>query len=83
MRSSTFGPILDDTIVDILGSSPQSMFGTALPIAGALSLAIDNVSFSRTIGGGGTWDYEIRFTTATVPEPAEMWSCAASLQTGV
>ncbi len=67
-----FGSILANTQINLLGSSHQSMFGNALPVDGGSQFFIDN--FSLSTGGssfevGGTWDYEIRFTTTTVPEP--------------
>ena len=72
------GSTLAYTTINLLGSSPQSMFGSALPLFGNLSLATSPTSLGRS-GNGGTWDYEFRFTVASVPEPSTLSMIALGL----
>jgi hypothetical protein len=66
------GSILASTTVDLLGTSPQPMFGSALPLNGSFIFGTSNYTLLRS-GDGGTWNYEFRFTVQqSVPEPATM-----------
>ena len=77
-NGSHTGSTLAYTTINVLSSLPQSMFGTALPLFGNLSLATSPASLGR-IGDGGTWDYEFRFTVASVPEPYTLTMIALGL----
>lgn len=67
------GTLMASTSVNVLGGSPQDMFASALPVTGAFAFGTTPQVTSR-VGGGGSWDYEIRLTvvpesSTVVPEP--------------
>jgi hypothetical protein len=75
------GTFLERTEINLLGTSPHSMFESTLPLTGSFSFAITNEYLARqgiegSFGSGGSWDYEFRFTVegsaAPVPEPSTL-----------
>jgi len=63
------GSKLSDTgAVNVLGASPLSEFGNALPI-GVGTYAIEPVSITTATAGGFSTDYTWTFNVTSVPEP--------------
>jgi hypothetical protein len=66
--------VLDITVIAVSGTSPVSLFNSALPLASGqyqfYNFSLGTVGTATTIGG--SWDYQITFDVAATPLPATL-----------